>query len=176
MTTKHIEGAETIRALKSQVEALTASQNVCGSGAGCLHKDALIEVLTIEREESDAVRDKLALLLAGVAIALKGPELPLHRHGYHDLAHCAEVAMLKIELLKYVGSKTESERDAALALAADRLVDADRFKKALEKISVIRNNIVDTQSIGWSRHIYPLVAALDEVGIDYEIDAARAAS
>lgn len=60
-------------------------------------------------------------------------------------------------------------------LAALR-ADSERFKQALEKINVIRDNIIATQSIGWSRHIYPLVAALDEVGVGCEIDAARTAS
>lgn len=36
-------------------------------------------------EESDAVVTKLSTLLAGVAIALRGPELELHRHGYNGL-------------------------------------------------------------------------------------------
>ncbi len=38
------------RSLADQVEALTTSQNKCGSGAGCLYKEALIDSLTEERD------------------------------------------------------------------------------------------------------------------------------
>ena len=34
-----------------------------------------------------------------------------------------------------------------------------------EKVNGIRNSIVGTQTINWSEHIYPLVAALEEAGI-----------
>lgn len=36
---------------------------------------------------------------------------------------------------------------------------------ALEKINEIRNSIVGFQTFNWSEHAYPLVAALDEVGV-----------
>lgn len=43
-------------------------------------------------------------------------------------------------------------------------LERGRYKTALEKIDAIRNDIVGTQSLGFSRHVYPLVAALDEAG------------
>jgi hypothetical protein len=39
---------------------------------------------------------------------------------------------------------------------------------ALDKINAIRNSIVAFQAINWSEHIYPLVAALNEAGIEGE--------
>lgn len=39
-------------------------------------------------------------------------------------------------------------------------------KTALSKINEIRNSIIAFQSINWSEHIYPLVAALNEAGIE----------
>lgn len=36
----------------------------------------------------------------------------------------------------------------------------------LRKINAIRNSIVGTQSIHWSEHIYPLIAALNEAGVE----------
>lgn len=42
---------------------------------------------------------------------------------------------------------------------------------ALHKIHEIRNDIIRTQKLGWSAHVYPLVAALGQVGLTYE-DAA----
>lgn len=44
-------------------------------------------------------------------------------------------------------------------------------QKALCRINAIRNDIVGRQSINWSAHIYPLVAALNEagqVGLEYK--------
>lgn len=41
----------------------------------------------------------------------------------------------------------------------------ERQEEALLKINDIRNSIVGLQTINWSEHIYPLVAALNEAGI-----------
>ena len=39
---------------------------------------------------------------------------------------------------------------------------------ALQKINEIRNSIVGTQTMNWSAHLYPLVAALKEAGLEGE--------
>jgi len=51
-------------------------------------------------------------------------------------------------------------------VVAAKDAEIERLKKALGKINAIRNSIVGAQSVNWSEHIYPLVAALSEVGID----------
>lgn len=56
--------------------------------------------LKAEVEESAAVIDQLAKILAGVAVALKGEELPLSRHGYHDLVEGVSVLKLENDLRK----------------------------------------------------------------------------
>src|SRR5882672_7069601 len=48
-----------------------------------------------------------------------------------------------------------------LVAVIDALRDA---RQSLIKIDAIRNSIVGYQNINWSVHIYPLVAALEEVG------------
>lgn len=40
------------------------------------------------------------------------------------------------------------------------------FRTALEKIDAIRNSIIGYQRMGFSEHVYPLVAALDEAGFE----------
>jgi hypothetical protein len=56
--------------------------------------------------------------------------------------------------------------------AADALAVKDA---ALAKINDIRNSIIGCQAVNWSEHIYPLVAALEEAGIEgMEYPAARA--
>jgi len=42
----------------------------------------------------------------------------------------------------------------------------DAVVEALQKINVIRNSIVAHQSCNFSEHVYPLVAALNEAGIE----------
>lgn len=44
--------------------------------------------------------------------------------------------------------------------------EAARLREALSKINAIRNSVVGTQTVNWSAHIYPLVAALNEAGFD----------
>lgn len=39
------------------------------------------------------------------------------------------------------------------------------LETALSKINAIRNSIIGCQTVNWSEHIYPLVAALEEAGI-----------
>src|SRR5450830_143654 len=53
-----------------------------------------------DSEEDAFVIDKLAKLLAGVCIALKGPELELHRHSYHDIVEVAEAIKLELDLYR----------------------------------------------------------------------------
>jgi len=46
--------------------------------------------------------------------------------------------------------------------------DCDALMRAnavLSKINDIRNSVVGTQTVNWSEHIYPLVAALEDSGI-----------
>ncbi len=100
------EAEQVIVSLAAKVETLTASQNKCGSGAGCLYKEALIDSLTEER-------DALARTKAS------------------DQA--AYIAM-------------RDQRDEALKLAADRLVDAER----LDWVLAHRNHRVQgNDARGW---------------------------
>lgn len=42
--------------------------------------------------------------------------------------------------------------------------ERDDYRAALEKIDAIRDSIIGFQTVGWSDHIYPLVAALKDAG------------
>jgi hypothetical protein len=56
------------------------------------------------------------------------------------------------------------------------LVLLDVRAVALEKINAIRNSIIGFQKVGWSDHVYPLVAALQEAGIEgagYDVASAN---
>jgi hypothetical protein len=90
-------------------------------------------------EEDAYVIDRLGKLLAGVAIALKGEELPLHRHGYHDLPDLARVLKLELDLYRATfpngvpESAFASREEAPPAAGAAQAVDKEQvaaFKAA----------------------------------------------
>lgn len=56
--------------------------------------------------------------------------------------------------------------DCALTAVAALIEERDRYHAALTKIDAIRNSIIGFQNVGWSDHIYPLVAALHEAGFE----------
>lgn len=70
-----------------------------------------------------------------------------------------------------------AERNAAQSSARAWQEKAVELEGALAKIDAIRNSIVGTQTLNWSAHAYPLVAALEEAGFKgegYEIARAKA--
>ena len=65
--------------------------------------------------ESDGVTiDRMSKILAETAIALKGPEKELQRHGCHDIPKLASAAMIEIDVLK--ACVAELERLAATSI------------------------------------------------------------
>lgn len=64
--------------------------------------------------------------------------------------------------------------NAALVATPTPPGDEVRMREALEKINEVRNSIIGTQSLNWSEHVYPLVAALQAAGFEgMEYPAAR---
>ena len=91
----------------------------------------------------------------------------------------AEILRLRARLDALTTEHAAHDREQAEAIAAqgaarlaaeanrDRLAgEVERLRRALSQINAIRNSIVGFQAINWSEHIYPLVAALDEAGIE----------
>lgn len=58
-----------------------------------------------------------------------------------------------------------SEEIAELERMLPNGPELQRLKAALDKINDIRNSIIGCQTMNWSEHIYPLVAALEDAGI-----------
>jgi hypothetical protein len=84
-----------------------------------------------------------------------------------ELADALEAALAENAELRGV---QEVRRGASTIAKAE----CERLKTALAEIDRIRNNIVGSQSINWSRDIYPLTAALQAAGFEGEgYDAAR---
>jgi hypothetical protein len=73
-------------------------------------RDALYERLQLIERDNRDLRDELALattlcdrlssLLVGVAVALKGPQAMLQRHGFNDLPQLAEALKAELAELK----------------------------------------------------------------------------
>jgi len=71
-----------------------------------------IKELTDDIAEEEHIRDRMSQLLAETAVALKGPEKALHRHGWQDLPEVA------------------AKQSAALKLAREALaMPCDRWNK-----------------------------------------------
>jgi hypothetical protein len=66
--------------------------------------------------ESDSIRDRLAHILADTAVALKGPNLPLTLHSWHDLAEVATT----IKLASDIGEELLAQEREAHAAAIER--------------------------------------------------------
>ena len=54
-----------------------------------------------ELEISDAVVERMSIILAKISITLNGPEQPSQRHSYHDLAEKVAVLQLEVDLYRH---------------------------------------------------------------------------
>jgi hypothetical protein len=119
-----------------------------------LYEQAVVEDL----KGSDAVRDRLAVLLSDTAIALKGEEAALQRHSWHDLPVVALAAMIEIEMLKnqrdeLLGAAEAIEINAEECLDFDEctamLIPIDDYHKLMEAIASAKDQFPDaTKMIG----------------------------
>ncbi len=60
----------------------------------------------------------------------------------------------------------EKRTDGIRRVLTEVTAENARLREALEKIDAIRNSIIGFQTVGWSDHIYPMVAALEEAGFE----------
>jgi hypothetical protein len=74
---------------------------LCVTGSECvtLGRDSAA-LPAPDADEDEALRNRLAYLLAGVAVALKGPEPALTRWSYADLPEIAAKAMIELEIYR----------------------------------------------------------------------------
>lgn len=72
----------------------------------------------------------------------------------------------KDEWLNQLANEAADLIDRQKAELAASQADNTALRVALDKINAIRNSIIGFQTVNWSEHIYPLVAALKEAGLD----------
>ena len=80
-----------------------------------------------EIEEESSVRERLAQLLAGTAIALKGEEKPLHSHGWSDLPKVAYTLKLACDISEELLSQEREKLATATARAEASERDAEHI-------------------------------------------------
>jgi hypothetical protein len=78
-----------------------------------------------DAEEDAWLIDRLSKLLAGVAVALRGPEAARHRHGYQDLPELAEKMALELAIFR--------ERESAAAGVEREMARHQAIGKAVER-------------------------------------------
>jgi hypothetical protein len=110
-----------------------------------------------ERETDEYVIKRLSEILAGVAVALKGPELPLHRHGYQDLVDIANALKLELELYRAnavspapIASAEEAAPTAADILANQMQFGADmaaKYSRVCRELAALKAVAPDEDSV-----------------------------
>lgn len=85
----------------------------------------------------------------------------------HGGMHDSRSAWCLCEAAKASIARQRAAAPQALpATEREKAGEPDVRDVALAKINAIRNSIIGLQSLNWSEHVYPLVAALDEAGIE----------
>ena len=112
-----------------------------------------IKELTDDLEESDAIRDRCAHLLAETAVALKGPEKALHRHGWQDLPEVAakQSAALKLAKDAFSAINIEAKTFMSYENARNNFSDDTDEWKAYERAMVRRQNLPSKPSLQSTR-------------------------
>ena len=70
------------------------------------------------------------------------------------------------EVKRYAKSCLELMRAEQASVVTALQEEVGRLRTAIGKVNAIRNSIIGCQKMNWSEHIYPLVAALNEAGIE----------
>ncbi len=84
----------------------------------------MLEELGRDLAENEALRERMAGLLTGVAVALRGPQPPLTRWSWHDLPERAAAAVAAIDVM---------QRAAASAAGGERPNDRTKLAPAAGK-------------------------------------------
>lgn len=79
-------------------------------------KDAEVARLSDEDEINTATISRMSRLLAEVAIAVKGDEQPLKRHGWADIAELVQKGMLELELYRANAPELQKQIDSSTQL------------------------------------------------------------
>lgn len=85
---------------------------------------ARVAELEAERDDDDALRERMADILKRTAIALRGPEPPLTAWSWHDLPERAAAAIASIDLFQRVAHNLADPRVDVDAISDDLIDEA----------------------------------------------------
>lgn len=125
--------------MEPEIDRLRQQCNIAWNKADNLdadveHLQQRIAEMEAEEEISDGVREKMSRILAEISIALKGEELPLQRHSYHDLAELVRINVLAVDI--------GNARIAALEASQTAIA-----KKALEEALRVCDKVMSDEDI-----------------------------
>ena len=99
-----------------------------------------LDALKAEKDELQALCDKLAGLLSRTAVALRGPEPPLTRWSWHDLPERAQAAIAAIDLMGRVAKNLA--QDAPTPPAQDALMcDVLNMRAVMQRMVAANEHI-----------------------------------
>ncbi len=121
-----------------------------------------------ERELDDikAERNEARHAIKMACIALADAFVPEEQRSGAHLQGLSRLVAHAVEHHRWHHDATDVAYVRKLEQVRDELqAEVERQKQALLKINEVRNSIVGRQTVSFSQHVYPLVAALDEAGI-----------
>ncbi|MEB3843966.1 hypothetical protein [Pseudomonas guariconensis] len=96
---------------------------------------AEIERLAADEQEATALCSRLSDLLRDVALAVRGPEEPLKRHGFADLPSRVKAVVAERDQLKAENEDYKSGQERYEQIIEDLKADNEALRKALGEIS-----------------------------------------
>lgn len=108
-------------------------------------------------DKNATLQARLGEALAACAVMREALEAMIYKHPDRSKSVVIDHRGVSVEVL--------CQRALASTAGRDELERRQKAEAALVKINEIRNSIIGTQSLNWSEHIYPLVAALEAAGV-----------
>lgn len=96
---------------------------------------AEIERLAADEQEATALCSRLSDLLRDVALAVRGPEEPLKRHGFADLPSRVKAVVAERDQLKAENEDYKSGQERYEQIIEDLKAENESLRKALGEIS-----------------------------------------
>ena len=84
-----------------------------------------------------------------------------------NLEHLEGEPLTDEELAIYAKYSLSCSFDRLLVTIREQRKELEALRTFANEVDEIRNSIIKHQTINWSAHIYPLVAALKKIGRDY---------
>ena len=140
----------------------------------------------VEADDDYALIEKLSHLLAGVVVAVKGEEAPLHRHSYHDIVEAVNILKLECDMHRLqeadrrarVAKNPVKEPGIARPVQVERLTAYQALEVAVRDHIAMYQNTSDEFNLCGSAILAALGAleSLRQAGVETEVNSATASA